>query len=62
MTAMEMRLIRKIKGTTRRDGIKNTEITTKLKVTPINKIAEERQVTAHLQNGGKQNTKENIWS
>lgn len=44
MIAMEMRFLRKIEGITRRDSVKNTEITTKLKVTLVNEIVEEKQV------------------
>lgn len=44
MIAMEMRFLRKIEGITRRDSVKNTEITTKLEVTLVNEIVEEKQV------------------
>ena len=45
VTATEMRFLRKIEGVTRMDRIRNETITQQLRVKPIEKVGEERQLT-----------------
>ena len=39
--AMEMRFLRRIKGITRRDGIRNTLVVEELNMVPIEKVIEQ---------------------